>query len=63
MTRQNVAQSEKPWDMPDDIFDDMPEAGTSGNHCTEILADYPPAFNSVNTCLAISFSVSKTPVP
>lgn len=24
---------------------------------------YPPAFNSVRTCLAISFSVSKTPTP
>jgi hypothetical protein len=24
---------------------------------------YPPAFNSVRTCLAISFRVSKTPTP
>lgn len=32
-------------------------------HCFYPACRYPPCFNSVKTCLAISFSVSNTPCP
>jgi hypothetical protein len=50
-------------DFDREVRKENPRRAQSQREMTSAERTYPPAFNSVNTCLAISFSVSKTPTP